>query len=323
MTGIFDAVSDKAQSLISKIAVLNPLNPFYTAQYMAYQRTQGCIPWILVYGNDMQPNVYCPAFMKTSHLRRSLEIPSMPDIPVDEPFWPELINFCRQKGISNLSVNSFGSQGGMIPRLDHEIYRKTRWEYVLNLKLPDIFMKMSKGHAYRIKRAKKMGLEMQRNYNPEAVRTHARLISTSMRRRQNRGENVTTSAPTNDLFKLTESGAGEIFQAVLAGQVVSSNCILMAEKSGYSHTQGTSPEGMNCGAAHFLIHGIASALRQEGKEVLNLGGTDDPNPESGLVKFKTGFGGGMTEKIELEAAEFIPSSIVSSFLRRYFMKENI
>ncbi len=119
-------------------------------------------------------------------------------------------------------------------------------------------------------------------------------------------------------MQLIGSGAGEIFQAVLASQVVSSNLILIAEKAGYNHTQGTSPEGMDCGAAHFLIHGIARALRQEGKEVLNLGGTDDPNPESGLVKFKTGFGV-TTEKIELETARFMPSSIVSCFLRRFFI----
>lgn len=84
--------------------------------------------------------------------------------------------------------------------------------------------------------------------------------------------------------------------------------MLIAKKAEYSHTQGTSPEDMDCGAAHFLIHGIACTLRQEGKEVLNLGGTDDPNPGSKLVKFKTGFGLA-TEKIELEAARFMQGSV--------------
>jgi len=317
MTRIFEAVSDKAQSLISEIAVLNPMNPFYTAQYMAYRCNQGFTPWIFVYGNHIQPNVYCPAFMKTGRLRRSLEIPSMPDIPVDEPFWPRLINFCRQQGISDLSVNSFCSQGGVIPQLDHETNRKARWEYVLHLKLPDLFMKMRKGHAYGIKRARKIGVEIQRTCDQEAAKVHARLISASMQRRRDRGENVTTSAPT-DLLQLIESGAGEIFQAVLASQVISSNLILIAEKAGYTHTQGTSPEGMDCGAAHFLIHGIACALRQEGKEALNLGGTDDPNPESGLVKFKTGFGVA-TKKIELETARFKPGSVAYCQLRRFLI----
>jgi len=44
--------------------------------------------------------------------------------------------------------------------------------------------------------------------------------------------------------------------------------MLIAKKAEYSHTQGTIPEDMDCGAAHFLIHGIACTLRQEGKEAL-------------------------------------------------------
>lgn len=321
MSEKFKAVSDKAQSLISEITVLNPINPFYTVQYMTYRLAQGFTPWIFVYDNHTQSKIFCPAFMKTGRLRRSLEIPSIPDVPVDALFWSELIDFCRKKGVSDLSVNSFCSQSGIIPRLNHETNRKLRWEYVLDLTHPDVFMKMRKGHAYSIKRARKIGVKIQRTRDQEAVKAHAQLISISMQRRQNRGENVTTSAPINDLLQLTASGAGEIFQAVLADQVVSSNLILIAEKSGYNHTQGTSPEGMNCGAAPFLIHEIACTLRREGKEILNLGGTDDPNPESGLVKFKTGFGV-KTKKIELEAAQFKPSSVAYSQLQRLLTSMN-
>lgn len=318
MNEIFEVVSDKAQSLISEIARLNPMNPFYTAEYMSYRHAQGFTPWIFVYRDHTQQNVYCPAFMKSGRLRCSLEIPSVPYIPVKKPFWPKLINFCRQKGITDLSVNSFCSQDGLIPQLDHETYRKTRWEYVLHLKQPDVFMKMRKGHNYSIKRAQKIGVVIHRTRDQEAVMEHSRLIGTSMQRRQNRGENVTTSAPTNDFLQLVKSGAGEIFQAVLANKVVSSNLILISEKAGYNHTQGTSLEGMDCGAAHFLIHGIACALRQEDKEILNLGGTDDLNPESGLVKFKTGFGL-TTEKIVLEAAKFKPSNVAFGQLRRFLI----
>lgn len=222
MNGVFKAVSDKAQSLINEIATINPMNPFYSAQYMSYKRNQGFMPWIFVYSTHIQPDVCCPAFMKTGRLRRSLEIPSMPNIAVDEPFWTELINFCRQKGVSDLSIDSFCSQGGAIPRLDFETSRKARWEYLLHLKHPDAFTKMRKGHAYSIKRARKIGVEIKRTRNQEAVKGHARLISTSMQRRQNRGEDVTTEAPIDDLLQITESGSGEIFQAVLADQVVSS-----------------------------------------------------------------------------------------------------
>ena len=74
---------------------------------------------------------------------------------------------------------------------------------------------------------------------------------------------------------------------------------------------------MKCGAAHFLIHGIACILRQAGKEVHNLGGTNDLNPESGLVRFKNGFGVG-TERIELETAQSKPGNVAYSNLRRFF-----
>ncbi len=43
-------------------------------------------------------------------------------------------------------------------------------------------------------------------------------------------------------------------------------------------------------------------------------GTDDPNPGSELVKFKTGFGVA-TEKIELEAARFMQGSVAYCQLR--------
>ena len=54
-------------------------------------------------------------------------------------------------------------------------------------------------------------------------------------------------------------------------------------------------------------------MRDEGKETFNLGGTDDPN--SGLVKFKTGFGLA-TEVRELEAANFKICNTASGLLKR-------
>lgn len=313
MTETFRAEPDTT-SLVSEIAALHPMNPFYTPQYIAFRRTQGFTPWILISGDSTRSKVYCPAFMKTGRLRCSLEIPSMPNVQVNASFWQGLMDFCRQKGISDLAVSSFCSPGGLIPQLNHERSRKIRWEYVLDLKHPDTLMKIRKGHAYSIKRARKIGVEMRRVRDREGIVAHARLIGISMQRRKDRGEDVTTSVETNNLLRLIESGAGEVFQAMLGGQVVSSNAILMAAKAGYNHTQGTTPQGMDCGAAHFLIHEIACALRDEGKEVFNLGGTDDPDPESGLRKFKTGFG--PTEKIELESATFEPGKLGTALLRR-------
>lgn len=52
-----------------------------------------------------------------------------------------------------------------------------------------------------------------------------------MQQQRYRGKNVTTSVSTNDLLQLTKSGAGEIFQAVLFNQVVSSDLYADSQKS--------------------------------------------------------------------------------------------
>ena len=80
---------------------------------------------------------------------------------------------------------------------------------------------------------------MRRVRDREVIAAHAQLIGISMQRRKDRGKTWLSVSETNNLLQLIESSAGG-FQAVLGGQVVSSNVILMAEKAGYNHTQGTS-----------------------------------------------------------------------------------
>ena len=75
----------------------------------------------------------------------------------------------------------------------------------------------------------------------------------------------------------------------------------MAPEAGYNHTQGTSHEGMDVGAAHWLIRHTAEALLADGKRIFNLGGTDQI--DSGLERFKSGFGLS-TSRIELESVQY-------------------
>jgi lipid II:glycine glycyltransferase (peptidoglycan interpeptide bridge formation enzyme) len=100
---------------------------------------------------------------------------------------------------------------------------------------------------------------------------------------------------------LLETGAAALFQAIQGGSVLSSNMILLAPQAGYNHTQGTHPDGMACGAAHFLLREIALHLKAEGKRYFNLGGTDQL--EGGLERFKTGFSAD-TLVVAVDAAEF-------------------
>jgi lipid II:glycine glycyltransferase (peptidoglycan interpeptide bridge formation enzyme) len=90
-----------------------------------------------------------------------------------------------------------------------------------------------------------------------------------------------------------------LFQAVHDGEIVSSALFLRAARGAYSQTMGTNPTGMKLGAARLVIVEAARMLKEEGVELLNLGGVSDDNP--GLREFKVGFG---ARAINLQAAEF-------------------
>lgn len=95
---------------------------------------------------------------------------------------------------------------------------------------------------------------------------------------------------------LMENGAAELFQAVVETNVLSSVLVLLSSRTGYYQSAGSSHDGMNLGASHFLINGIAGVLKEEGRDTFNLGGAAEG---SSLARFKLGFG---PETVELPAA---------------------
>jgi lipid II:glycine glycyltransferase (peptidoglycan interpeptide bridge formation enzyme) len=126
-----------------------------------------------------------------------------------------------------------------------------------------------------------------------------------MVRRQSRGEAVSARITAHSFVAYTRHGAGELFQAMHDGKVLSSILVLLAERGGYYQSAGTSPAGMACGASHFLVYEIAQSLQNRAIELFNLGGTEPQN--AGLARFKAGFG---TTTVALEAATFFLGSPV-------------
>ena len=86
---------------------------------------------------------------------------------------------------------------------------------------------------------------------------------------------------------LLECGSGELFQATLADEVLSSILIVRASAGAYYQSAGTSPEGMESGTSHFLINSVEERLREAGLRTFNLGGAPQG---STLARFKAGFG---------------------------------
>jgi hypothetical protein len=219
---------------------------------------------------------------------RHLEIPSAPAMTDFPPFVDGLIRFCAANGVIDLEINSYGSPMLTLPSLPNETRRFARTEFVLDLDGESLLPDMSRDHRQRIKRAERAGLVLRRSTAEAACIEHARLIASSMVRREGRGEAVSTTLDVGPLHALVRSGAGELFQVVDGAKVLSSMLLLRAPRAAYDHTSGSSPEGMALGAARLGVFLACVALRSEGYTSLNLGGVRDN--EAGLRAFKERFG---------------------------------
>ncbi len=299
MAAEFHASQDFQTAKGNEVAALEPRNPFRAPAYAKAMRALGTQPWLFYLEDGGSITSGCLGFLRTGRLERSLEIPSVPDLPSADTFWSSLFSFCRQQRITRLSAESFSSCNTAIPRVAAETDRRTRIEYVLDLQGPDLWSNVSSNHRRNIRKAKKAGVVLERGSAANVCFDHARLQDASMERRLSRGEQVTADAKTRTFASFVENAAGEIFRARLGGQVLSSILVLRAARGAYYHSAGTSPEGMEVGASHFLVKQVVEFLRTEGHEQFNLGGADASNP--GLERFKAGFG---AKPVNLEAAQF-------------------
>jgi hypothetical protein len=263
----------------------DPENPFYTAEYAAARRDLGDELVLLSgLGQGVPP---CPGFLRRGAVSCRLDIPSLSASP-PAAFVDGLKHFCESAGVYEVTLNTYASPPISIPALPMEIERVIRTEFLFDLRLDHSQWKIGRTHRQRIKQAEKNGLTLRRSAASEALREHVDLISSSMRRRKNRGEDVAVASEQPEAFHLLHAGAAEVFQAVCNGVVLSSALVLKAERGGYDHSSGTRPEGMAIGASHFLVFSVARALQLEKCTTFNLGGARVS--EEGLRAFKTAFG---------------------------------
>ncbi len=197
-----------------------------------------------------------------------------------------------------------------IPPLSRDVTRKHRWEYVLDLRDVDLWKQLSRNHRRNITRGKELGLRLLSTSGESACREHIRVCGASMLRRRKRGETTDGHDKVETYMTFLNSGAGELFQVIHNKKVLSSMLMLKSEVSVYGHTSGSSEDGMQCGAAHFMWYEIMRLSQERGLKVFNMGGTDQP--DSGLGRFKAGF---RPRIVELESAEFFFGSRLKKQLR--------
>ena len=170
---------------------------------------------------------------------------------------------------------------GRVERID-------RTEFAMQLRDVDLLARVSKSHRERVSKGRRKGLVVRRENSAQAIDAHVALHINSMDRRKSRGENVSLEFEREGSAALLNSGAGELFQAMLGDHVASSLLVLRSKTGAYSESSGNSKEGMGIGASHFLRYETAVMLQTEGIEIFYLGGARAS--EEGLRAFKAGFG---------------------------------
>jgi GNAT superfamily N-acetyltransferase len=291
-------IAEPAEPLaLEELSALRPANAFATPSFFESRRRLGYLPWILgMRGQAGGLELACGGFLKRGTVNRRLEIPSLPAVSADSPFWRGLREFCSREGVTAVALNTYGARRGVeIPEFGRYFTRVRRSEFVLDLRR-DPWALLSAHHRRQVRRARKAALEIRSARSPEAAREHGALVSQSLDRRRSRGERIDGATASTELLAYLESGAGELFQAYDRGVVVSSALVLRAPEGAYFQSSGTSPAGMTLGASHWLVFAIACRLKDEGARIFNLGGAEE---ESTLAHFKREFG---TARVPLASA---------------------
>jgi hypothetical protein len=122
-------------------------------------------------------------------LRRVLETFSIPATEADDSFWTGVREFARSRRVSDLRLYSFGTPGGVLPRLAGEISRRGRIEFVVDLTVGNLDAAMADAMP-RVRNARRVGLQLRCSTDPAAAAEVEKLFVSSMARRASRGEHV-------------------------------------------------------------------------------------------------------------------------------------
>jgi ribosomal protein S18 acetylase RimI-like enzyme len=277
------------RSPLADLGITQLSNPFCTDPYVMAMQQLGYECWVIGIRSNGVLQDATIAVVRRGRMGATLEIASLPAAAKRTMFWDGVYALSKRLKVTDLIAGTFGSPSFDMPPLRGEISRKKRIEYLLEIDNDDFATHLSSSHKKNIKSARAAGVTVRRcSRRPESLRDHVRMIGHSMDRRAARGESVSTdSVATKEHWAYLESGAGELFQAVCNGQVVSSLLFLRSARTAYSQSTGTSPEGMGIGASPFLINSICIELSREGVRTFNLGGAPEG---SSLAGFKAGFG---------------------------------
>jgi len=302
----FAAWQEPESRRIERVQALQPENPLATSQYAEARARGGEVPWLfaLVDGDDLLHG--CLGFVTA--MGGHLEIPSVPGVESESALWDGLWEFARSERIGSLQLGSFASPVAHLPDWPDCVRRAARTEWVLDLGADAKRAKLSSDYRRLAGHARDAGMTLRVSRDPEDVERHLSCVGSSMERRSSRGENV-PEVEGGDLQRhLLATGAAELAQAMLDGEVLSSAVVLRSEGGAYYQSAGTNEAGRAMSASKFLVLELIEDLTARGVRLFNLGGAQADNP--GLQSYKRRFG---ARPVALEAGLF---STVNPSLRK-------
>jgi hypothetical protein len=269
---------------------------------------------------DFEPFVFtlgdcaiAAGFLREARVGRSLVLVLATPIAEPEAFWAGVRGFLREQRASALVVESVGAERPEVPALAGEGERLRAETYVIDLAGHEARAALASNHRRNVQRALRAGVELQRHAAPGAAASHLALVRASLDRVAARGEDVEGMPAEAALRAYLASGRGLLFQAVLGGEVRSSDLVVRIGDAAYYLSGGSSPEGMKVGTAHFLMAQVIESLKQAGCRTLNLGYPNAP----GLARFKEGFGARPVpvERVQAELRGGLPAALLRLLAR--------
>lgn len=276
-----------AAAPLSDLGIVQLENPFCTDSYVKAIKQLGYESWVIGIKVDGLVSNAAIAAVRRGKISATLEIASLPGAAQKTIFWDGVYELMKRLKITDLIAQTFNSPSLELSPLRGEISRTKRVEYILQIGNQDFFCSLSSNHTKNVKKARIADVTVRYNsQHSESLANHVKMMEHSRDRRMARGEQISAS-DTKEHWAHLESGAGQLFQALHKGRVVSSLLVLRSAHTAYFHSLGTSPQGMRIGASHFLIYDVCRQLFQQGVRTFNLGGAPEG---SSLARFKAGFG---------------------------------
>lgn len=282
-------VLNPPDALMQAVEAFEPENPIQRA---AYARSRGLLgervcAVVLEMPGSRKLVGGCFAYLVGRTFAPSMIVSSLPPLADLDAFVKGLLRWCRFHGVWVLHAETFCSEVTHAPSMPGETGRRQRCEWIWRLP-DDPVSTVGSHHKRNISKARKAGVEVRRSRDVMGAQAHARLLDDSMARRAKRGEAVPQASDAREWSSVLETGAAELFQGVLNGEVVTSLLVLRTATTAYYLSAGTSPSGFSSGAAPLVVLTAAQMLRVEGTKIFNLAGAGDEAP--GLQRYKRDFG---------------------------------